>query len=94
MGKIALFILYNGVRAAVKKFGKTAVDKVKNNSNYTQKLKDSKKFLRRTFGDPSKTAQYFDNSTGKFVKNLPKANYRGAGGRRFKVDEKGKIITK
>jgi hypothetical protein len=47
--------------------------------------------LRRTFGNPKKTPQYKDETTGKMLRKLPEGNYRGAGGRRFKVDKKGKI---
>lgn len=56
-------------------------------------LKKSKvgKALRRQFGDPKKTPQYKDESTGKMLRRLPKGNYRGARGIKFSVDEKGKI---
>ena len=49
------------------------------------------KTLRRTFGDPKKTPQYKDETTGKMLRKLPKGTYRGARGIRFSVDEKGKI---
>jgi len=49
------------------------------------------KALRRQFGDPKKTPQYKDETTGKMLRKLPEGNYRGAGGKRFKVDKKGKI---
>jgi hypothetical protein len=49
------------------------------------------KTIRRTFGNPKKTPQYKDETTGKMLRKLPEGNYRGAGGRRFKVDKKGKI---
>ena len=49
------------------------------------------KTLRRTFGDPKKTPQYKDESTGKMLRKLPKGTYRCARGIRFDVDEKGKI---
>jgi hypothetical protein len=56
-------------------------------------LKRSKvgKALRRQFGDPKKTPQYKDESTGKMLRRLPKGTYRGARGIKFSVDEKGKI---
>lgn len=56
-------------------------------------LKRSKvgKVLRRQFGDPNKTPQYKDETTGKMLRKLPKGTYRGARGIRFSVDEKGKI---
>jgi len=56
-------------------------------------LKRSKvgKALRRQFGDPNKTPQYKDETTGKMLRKLPKGTYRGARGIRFDVDEKGKI---
>ena len=56
-------------------------------------LKKSKvsKALRRQFGDPKKTPQYKDESTGKMLRKLPKGSYRGARGIKFRVDEKGKI---
>jgi hypothetical protein len=38
MNKIILSILSNGYREAVKKFGQKAVDKVRNNPSYGQKL--------------------------------------------------------
>jgi len=49
------------------------------------------KALRRQFGDPKKTPQYKDESTGKMLRKLPKGSYRGARGIKFRVDEKGKI---
>ena len=49
------------------------------------------KALRRQFGDPKKTPQYKDESTGKMLRRLPKGTYRGARGIKFSVDEKGKI---
>ena len=67
------------VGAAIKGFGKA--------------FKKSKvgKTLRRQFGDPKKTPQYKDESTGKMLRKLPEGNYRGARGIRFSVDSKGKI---
>ena len=52
------------------------------------------KTIRRTFGDPKKTPQYFDNKTGKPMRRLPAGNYRNGGGRRIRVDSKGKIFHK
>jgi len=49
MGRIMLFILSNGYRAAVKKFGKGAVDKVRSNPNYTQKLDKIKTDLMKKY---------------------------------------------
>ena len=49
------------------------------------------KTLRRQFGDPKKTPQYFDNKTGKAMRRLPEGNYRGARGIKFRVGPKGKI---
>jgi hypothetical protein len=70
------------VGAALKGFGK-ALKAVKTTK--------AGKTIRRTFGDPKKTPQYFDNKTGKAMRKLPKGTYRGARGIRFDVDEKGKI---
>ena len=68
-----------GLGVALKGFGKA--------------LKRSKvgKALRRQFGDPNKTPQYKDETTGKMLRKLPKGTYRGARGITFSVDEKGKI---
>ena len=49
------------------------------------------KALRRTFGNPKKTPQFKDEETGKMLKKLPERNYKGPGGKKFKVDKKGKI---
>ena len=59
-------------------------------------LKRSKvgKALRRQFGNPNKTPQYKDESTGKMLRRLPAGNYRTGGGRRIRVDSKGKIFHK
>ena len=54
-------------------------------------LKGFGKALRRTFGNPKKTPQYKDEETGKMLRKLPEGNYRGPGGKKFKVDKKGKI---
>ena len=70
------------VGAALKGFGK-ALKAVKRTK--------AGKTIRRTFGDPKKTPQYFDNKTGKAMRRLPEGNYRGARGIRFKVGSKGKI---
>ena len=52
------------------------------------------KALRRQFGNPKKTPQYKDESTGKMLRKLPAGNYRTGGGRRIRVDSKGKIFHK
>ncbi len=52
------------------------------------------KTIRRTFGDPTKTPQYFDNITGKPMRKLPAGHYKTGGGRRIRVDSKGKIFHK
>jgi len=49
MGRIILFLLANGYRAAIKKFGKNAVDKVRSNPNYTQKLDKIKTDLMKKY---------------------------------------------
>ena len=49
------------------------------------------KALRRTFGNPKKTPQFKNEETGKMLRKLPEGNYKGPGGKKFKVDKKGKI---
>ena len=49
------------------------------------------KALRRTFGNPKKTPQFKDETTGEMFRKLPEGNYKGPGGKKFKVDKKGKI---
>jgi len=50
MNKIILSILSNGYREAVKKFGQKAVDKVRNNPSYGQKLNKIKDKLFDKYG--------------------------------------------
>tara|TARA_R100001509_G_scaffold97232_1_gene56577 strand:+ start:284 stop:535 length:252 start_codon:yes stop_codon:yes gene_type:complete len=78
------------VGIALRGFGKALLPKA------LKAVKRSKlgKTIRRTFGNPKKTPQYKDESTGKMLRRLPPGNYKTGGGRRIRVDSKGKIFHK
>jgi hypothetical protein len=53
------------------------------------------KALRRTFGNPKKTPQYKDETTGNQCRKLPDGNYKTVlVVEEFRVDSKGKIFHK